>query len=231
MISRNEKFSYSCSLDFLSYLFLVSFTDVGPDFSSSIIRSSGQKSESSGSVVRQLRKGPPSAGETCAWGCRPLEGGDTADCELCSPPALPQPSSCHPLQFSDFPFSKRFRLGEDTDHLLLQSGRPPAPPLPSGRHLRGWEWRWVLLRRFTVPSPGAPGPRSQCGYPPGVAGTDPSPFLTSLFSNEEGVQRQHWPGEQHRTTTLQAAVGRWVYSHPPYQMGPVLAYPPCTWRV
>lgn len=66
--------------------------------------------------------------------------------------------------------------------------------------------------------PGAPGPRSQCGYPPGVAGTNPSPFLTHSscinmpYFIEEGVQRQCRPWEQHRTTTLQAAVGRWVYS-------------------
>lgn len=90
--------------------------------------------------------------------------------------------------------------------LLPQSRRPPAHPLPSGRQLRGGERRWVLLRTLTVPSPGAPGPRSQCGNPAGVAGTDPSPFLTHA-SRTRRETALTWRTAQDNDPV--AAVGRW----------------------
>lgn len=187
MISRNEKFSYSCSLDFLSYLFLVSFIDVGPDFSSSIIRSSGQISESSGSVIRQLWKGasvcrgryvlravsPRQMRNLWSWGHSHRLS------VLLSTSSAAQPSSCHPLQFFNFPI-----LWEVSS---LREYWPACCSKAGGhQHLLyhlvdswrnesrgGCFWGGSL----SLP-PGAPGPRSQCGYPPGVAGTNSSPFLT-----------------------------------------------------
>lgn len=57
MILKNKKFLYSCSSDFLFYLFFwFHFICAGPNFPFSVIQLSGQINESSGdnNVVRQL---------------------------------------------------------------------------------------------------------------------------------------------------------------------------------
>lgn len=152
----------------LGWLFLVSFTDVGPDFSSSnkIVRSEEWKRRIR---VRQLWKGPPPArGETVL----------RADQEPLKVRTQPQTVSsalhqlCHPLQLT-LPFSGRFHLWDNTDQLLLQS-RPPAllfHLVDSWGNESGGGCSWG----------GSPGPRPQCGYPPGVAGTNPSLFRLTLL--------------------------------------------------
>lgn len=99
-------------------------------------------------------------GDVCS-GCQPA-----ADQEPLKEGAQPQTvsSALHQLcntafRFFNFPILREGSIFERIlTGLLLQSRRSPAPPLPaaspsSGRQLREIEWRWVLLRRLTVPSP------------------------------------------------------------------------------
>ena len=112
-----------------------------------IIRS---ENESSGTVEGDLRL----QGQTGTLCCQPetdqepLEvGTQPQTVPFCFPPALPHSLRCHPLQFLNFPILwEGSRCGTPVSSferiltsLLLQSRRPPAPPLPAASPSSGGE--------------------------------------------------------------------------------------------